>query len=280
MPQLNHLHLPTEAFFRAMRNRWEIDPIRKSRFPTYQRTCTGGVAAPFRDMDATFSRSALEPLQPVLLAFLWLSLAGLLVVDLMLPDIPLLPFYSIPALIGAVIVSTRQVLLLSLAGLACGLYVGVHFGFLGTADYLVRLAAVFGIVVLAVVLTAARNRQIEEIESERARVRATLDSLLDPHILMRAMRDAGGKITDFLIADANDAACLYNRLPRSGFVGHRLLELLPAHVATGLLDLYRRAIESGRPLVLDDYLYPHDILEEPRYYDIRGVKVGDALSFT
>jgi diguanylate cyclase (GGDEF)-like protein len=32
--------------------------------------------------------------------------------------------------------------------------------------------------------------------------------------------------------------------------------------------------------VLDDYLYPHDILEEPRYYDIRGVKVGDALSFT
>jgi diguanylate cyclase (GGDEF)-like protein/PAS domain S-box-containing protein len=33
-------------------------------------------------------------------------------------------------------------------------------------------------------------------------------------------------------------------------------------------------------LVLDDYAYPHEILQDERRYDIRAIRVGDALSFT
>ncbi len=36
--------------------------------------------------------------------------------------------------------------------------------------------------------------------------RAILDSLLDPHFLLKPRRDASGKITDFTIVEANTAA--------------------------------------------------------------------------
>jgi diguanylate cyclase (GGDEF)-like protein/PAS domain S-box-containing protein len=118
------------------------------------------------------------------------------------------------------------------------------------------------------------------LENERARLRATVDSLLDPHVMLEAVRDEKGRIVDFLYADANEAACRYNRLDRAHFVGRRLLELLPAHTSSGLLDMYREALESSRPLVLNDFVYPHEILAEDRRYDIRAIRVGNALSFT
>jgi diguanylate cyclase (GGDEF)-like protein/PAS domain S-box-containing protein len=119
-----------------------------------------------------------------------------------------------------------------------------------------------------------------ELEAERARLHATLDSLLDPHVVLEAVRDRTGKITDFLVTEANEAACHYNKLERADFVGRRLLELLPAHTSTGLLELYRQAVESDHPLVLNEFPYPHEIHAEERRFDIRAVRVGDALSYT
>lgn len=115
---------------------------------------------------------------------------------------------------------------------------------------------------------------------QEARRQAVLDSMLDPHALLTALRDASGTIVDFVYADANDAACVYNQLPREQLVGTSLLELLPGHAGTGLFAQYCHTVQTGEPLVLDDYVYPHEILAEPRHFDIRGVKVGDALSFT
>lgn len=118
------------------------------------------------------------------------------------------------------------------------------------------------------------------LEMERARLRTTLDSLLDPHVTLEAVRDEKGKITDFLFADANDAACRYNKLDREHLVGRRLLELLPAHTSSGLLDMYRDALESDRPLVLNDFVYPHEVYATDRRFDIRANRIGDALSFS
>ncbi len=118
------------------------------------------------------------------------------------------------------------------------------------------------------------------LEAERARLHATLDTLLDPHVILDAVRNKQGQITDFVFTDANEAACGYNKMTREQLVGRSLLELLPAHTSSGLFDLYRQALESNHPLVLDDYVYPHEIHAEERRYDIRAVKVGDALSYT
>lgn len=222
-----------------------------------------------------------ENLRWVLIAFLWVALGGLLIIDVMTSTaITLLPYYTIPAMIAAVFFPPRVVITLAAGGWLSGVGVGLYLGILTTHDYLVRVAAVTGIISLSIVISRVRTQQDVAISPERIRIRATLDSLLDPHVLLRAVRDAGGKITDFIFEDANDAACAFNRLPRSRMIGSSLLQLLPAHVPTGLFDLYVRAVETGRPLALDDYLYPHDILGKPFYFDIRAVKSNNGLSFT
>ena len=118
------------------------------------------------------------------------------------------------------------------------------------------------------------------LEAERARLHATLDSLLDPHVTLEAVRDPQRHITDFIFTDANEAACRYNKLDREQLVGLRVLELPPEHFSSGLLDLYRQALESEQPLVLNDVVYPHKLDTGERRFDIRAVRVGDALNFT
>lgn len=222
-----------------------------------------------------------EYLGAVVIAFLWITLGALLVIDVLTTTtITLLPFYTIPALVGAVLFSTRVVVPLAVGGWLCGVGIGAWLGLLTSQAYLARVAAVTGILFLSIVICRVRTQQAQALAQERSRIRATLDSLLDPHVLLTAVRDASGKIIDFIFEDANDAACQFNRIPRKQMIGSSLLQLLPAHVATGLFDLYCRAIETGRPLALDDYLYPHDILGKPVYFDIRAVKSNNGLSFT
>ena len=110
---------------------------------------------------------------------------------------------------------------------------------------------------------------------------ALFASMLDPLVVLAAVRDQRGRIVDFEYRDANPAACAYNRLTREELVGMRLLTLLPAHAATHLIEQYASVVETGEPLVLDDYAYPREIFEDAeRYYDIRAVKLGDGLSYT
>lgn len=53
-------------------------------------------------------------------------------------------------------------------------------------------------------------------EAERARLRATLDSLFDPLALLEVVRDEHGRAVDLRYAEANDAAIAYNRTTRAG----------------------------------------------------------------
>jgi diguanylate cyclase (GGDEF)-like protein/PAS domain S-box-containing protein len=123
-----------------------------------------------------------------------------------------------------------------------------------------------------------KERELADYQATRRQ--AILDTLLDPHVLLQSVRDESGTIVDFIYADANDAACEYNQTPREELIGMRLLDLLPGQAGTGMLKLYADSVESGRPLVLHDYAYPHEIRHDERRFDIRAVRVGDALSFT
>ena len=120
----------------------------------------------------------------------------------------------------------------------------------------------------------------DRAEREQARLEATLDSLLDPHIVLQALRDSDGVIVDFVHADANDAACEYMGMTRDELEGSRLLDVLPGHEPSGLLAKYIEAVESGEPLVLDDYSYRHEMASGDRRYDVRAVRLGDALNLT
>jgi diguanylate cyclase (GGDEF)-like protein/PAS domain S-box-containing protein len=112
------------------------------------------------------------------------------------------------------------------------------------------------------------------------RLRATLDSLIDPCIVLAAVRDGSGRIVDFEYTDVNEAACTYNRMPRERLVGTRVLELFPGLERAGLMDACVRTIETGQPLILDDPAYANEVLDEVRRYDLRGTKSGDSLVLT
>jgi hypothetical protein len=40
---------------------------------------------------------------------------------------------------------------------------------------------------------------------------------------------------------------------------------MPGHASSGLLDQYVRTIEAGEALVLDDYVYPSEIIKTATY---------------
>jgi len=118
----------------------------------------------------------------------------------------------------------------------------------------------------------------EVAETGRATLRATLDSLMDPHVSYDAVRDETGRIVDLVFVYANPAACADFDMDLPDLIGKRLLDLLPGHVEAGLFEQYAQVVEIGEPLILDDFRYRLELLQAERRYDIRAARVGDGLS--
>ena len=65
------------------------------------------------------------------------------------------------------------------------------------------------------------------------------------------------------------------------FLGTPVSTLAPGATGAGVLDLLVTAVESGGPLVLDDFTYANPWNpSQTLHYDIRGVPMGDGLSLT
>lgn len=117
--------------------------------------------------------------------------------------------------------------------------------------------------------------------SELERARATIATNFDQHAVLEAVRDEDGKIVDFTYVDANDAAVVFTGRPRAQLIGARLLDVVPGQKDSGLFDLCVHTVETGEPLVLDGVPYHDEIHDDANHFgDIRGAKVGDAISFT
>ena len=129
--------------------------------------------------------------------------------------------------------------------------------------------------------TTAQVKAEKAVEADTATLRATLDSLMDPHVLFEAVRDGRGQIVDFRFADANPAACAYDGIAYQDLVGSRMLEHYPGVVGAGLLKQYAQVVETGHPIRLDDVVYAMETMgRQDRYLDISAVRVGDGLSYT
>ena len=112
-------------------------------------------------------------------------------------------------------------------------------------------------------------------------MRASSDSMLDPQILLEAVRDASGQIVDFTYVNLNRAACEYLQRPAEALLGTRLLATLPGLAESGLLARHVATVESGEPYLVTGFRYSNELLGEERYYDIRGVRAGpDLFSLT
>lgn len=111
-----------------------------------------------------------------------------------------------------------------------------------------------------------------------------LHGAVEPWVLIKAVRDGDGAIVDFVFRDANRAAS-DRALPREIDADSSVAQTMPDMVRSGLLDRCARLVETGEPLILDDFLYrpltrQGDIGRRHRY-EIRAVRVAaDYLSVT
>lgn len=226
----------------------------------------------------TSGRTRVDVIVPALMVSVLLAI---FLVDVLVPSVVLWPLMAVPVVVAALWGAPRVVAVM--AGLTLILVVisGLVNGYFAASDRLVSLAAIVIVAAVAVAATVARARAERLRASAADAMRATLDAQFDPHVTLQAIRDGTGRIVDFEYTDANPAACEYNGMSREELVGARLLDLLPGHLSSGLLDMYRHVVETGEPLVANDLAYEQELRggKEIRY-DVRAVKVGDGISYT
>jgi PAS domain S-box-containing protein len=140
-------------------------------------------------------------------------------------------------------------------------------------------ALTFAIATASIVLGAAayrlsrREHALSETrESDRALLLANLNGMLDPQVLLEAVRDADGRVVDFIYWEVNRATCDYLGLSRDDLVGTGLLEASPGVAASGLFADYVRCVDTGEAVIMDDFSYDNEILEDTRRYDLRAAR--------
>jgi diguanylate cyclase (GGDEF)-like protein/PAS domain S-box-containing protein len=117
--------------------------------------------------------------------------------------------------------------------------------------------------------------------AERARMRAVLDSELDPRVLLEALRDRDGTIVDFLHLDVNRAAADWHGVAPAQLLGESLTAMFPAPMRDVLVSSYAEVVTTGEPLVLDEV--PMAQLHKDgteRWFDVRAVRIDDGVTVT
>lgn len=113
----------------------------------------------------------------------------------------------------------------------------------------------------------ATDQAVEAARRAVVLMRVWADALLDPVVLYEAVRDGDGRIVDFVCRDLNRAACEEVGLTRQELLGRSMVETLPNVASSELIQLYADCLQTGEPLVLNDFPYRH--FDEDRRLDLR-----------
>jgi diguanylate cyclase (GGDEF)-like protein/PAS domain S-box-containing protein len=128
--------------------------------------------------------------------------------------------------------------------------------------------------------------QVEAEETRDAseqRLRATLDSLFLPSILMEAVRDETGRIVDYVYRDANAVALRPENIgvPYDELIGTRIGDVFPLFLHSDMFRLYVHVTETGESAERLDFPYPAEFLAgAPTWWDMGLAKVGDGVAVT
>ncbi|MET0955838.1 MAG: PAS domain S-box protein, partial [Cryobacterium sp.] len=116
----------------------------------------------------------------------------------------------------------------------------------------------------------------EAADAERALLRASLDSLADPYVVVASQPGAHGTGTDYIVTEANPAACAFLEIPREQLLGRSLFAPWPVAIAEHLAALCAQVVESALPQRLDGV---HSTASgQDRWYDVRVSPVGSGAS--
>jgi diguanylate cyclase (GGDEF)-like protein/PAS domain S-box-containing protein len=120
----------------------------------------------------------------------------------------------------------------------------------------------------------------KQLQDQQRYMAGTLDSMVDPYIIVHPTLDDTGKISDFKIDRANEAAESYWNLPKRGAVGRSFRDFIaPQHVSL-VMAWCRDVMSTGEALIINDYGYGEELFGEERRFDIRISKVESSLCWT
>ena len=80
-----------------------------------------------------------------------------------------------------------------------------------------------------------RGASARELADRERVLRATLDAMPDPYLLLEPVRDAAGVVPDADCLEANAAACRFLRVSRDEVVGQRLVGQVSTESSDALL---------------------------------------------
>ena len=121
---------------------------------------------------------------------------------------------------------------------------------------------------------------IDDLVRAEHAVRDIMDAQLDPNITLRAVRDSSGDIVDLEFAYANATALAYIAPLTDDPIGHSFHALFPDQSLGEAYQRYLHTIETGEPTVLDDFAFTRARTHGDHRFDIRGVRVGDAINLS
>jgi diguanylate cyclase (GGDEF)-like protein/PAS domain S-box-containing protein len=115
-------------------------------------------------------------------------------------------------------------------------------------------------------------------------LRSVIDAQVDPHVLLRAVRDEGGAIVDFVYEDCNAAACAFEGWERVDLIGSTMRAVYPSpqEAVEDIADC-TQALLTRAPVVRNDSrtLGYFDGQGRPVVVDIRVVPIDeDLVSYT
>ena len=121
----------------------------------------------------------------------------------------------------------------------------------------------------------------EAAHDDQERLRVTLDSMLDPHVMLKPVFDLDGHVIDFVVVEANVAALTASAAQREEAITGVMSDFLSARDLERVVVLLGRVFETGKFLAVDDQPFDSraDDMRVHRY-DLRAVKVNDQVSVT
>ncbi len=129
----------------------------------------------------------------------------------------------------------------------------------------------------------ARNWQKKSyLNKVKAHSLHSLNRLLDPFVILQAVRDPQGKIVDLRFQYGNQAALEMITCQDEQVLGVSWMQIAPEPVTRSLFDYYCQVVETGQPLVLDDFALEDSLAgKDPRrVIDLRATRQGDGLAVT
>jgi diguanylate cyclase (GGDEF)-like protein len=213
---------------------------------------------------------------------LHLSLAGTTVITGLL-------VYGMPSDQGQVFASYGFVLVSAFAAtffegraLAAQLGLAVTAWVLATALNPQLLTPLITLVVAVIIVGIGSSFAYVTAQARRAnaRVSGVWRSLIDPMVILEAVRDSSGRTVGVRYVDANDAAVQTLGGRASDVVGRTVLEVLPGVGGQPLFEAVRRAFDDGEPVILYGVPIDDPLRGEVRLIDVRANRAGPDLALT